>query len=153
MVIVGTHIDQVKHFRLEKKKIYTDKINELYSDRFCYPTIKEIKFVCCDIKSKKYQKHKENITDLRDTLYDVASEMKLSLGVCVYMHGIVIALCILSGDGRRFEQKLIDVMIPESFLNLQDRIHFEARYFRLHKEKGPPILSWKEILKYECMHT
>ena len=44
------------------------------------------------------------------------------------------------------------MMIPESFLNLQERIHFEARYFRLHKEKGPPILSWNEILKYECMY-
>ena len=80
VVIVGTHIDKVKHFRLEKKKIYTDKIIELYDERSCYPTIKGIKFVCCDTKSKKYQKHKENITDLRDTLYDVASEMKLSLG-------------------------------------------------------------------------
>ena len=45
------------------------------------------------------------------------------------------------------------MMIPESFLNLQERIHFEARYFRLHKEKGPPILSWNEILKYDCMYA
>ena len=80
VVIVGTHIDKVKHFRLEKRKIYTDKIIELYNKRSWYPTIKAIKFVCCDTKSKKYQKHKENITDLRDTLYDAASEMKLSLG-------------------------------------------------------------------------
>ena len=81
VVIVGTHIDKVKRFRLEKKKIYTDKIIELYTKKSCYPTIKAIKFVCCDINSKKYTKHKDKITELRDTLYDVASEMKLSLGM------------------------------------------------------------------------
>ena len=80
VVIVGTHIDKVKHFRIEKKKIYTDRIVELYGHKSCYPTIKAIKFVCCDITSKKYEKHKESVPELRDTLYDVASEMKLSLG-------------------------------------------------------------------------
>ena len=80
VVIVGTHIDKVKHFRLEKKEIYTNKIAELYDNRSYYPTIKGIKFVCCDINSPKYHKHKEYITELRDTLYDVASDMKLSLG-------------------------------------------------------------------------
>ena len=77
VVIVGTHIDKVKHFGLEKKEIYTNKIMDLYCNKSYYPTIKEIKFVCCDISSKKY---KEYITELRDTLYDVASDMKLSLG-------------------------------------------------------------------------
>ena len=80
VVIVGTHIDKVKRFRLEKKEIYTNKIIELYDNKSYYPTIKGIKFVCCDINSKKYQKHKEYTTELRDTLYDVASDMKLSLG-------------------------------------------------------------------------
>ena len=79
-MIAGTHIDKVKHFRIEKKKLYTDKIVEMYGCKSCYPTIKAIKFVCCDIDSKKYDKHKESIMELRDTLYDVASEMKLSLG-------------------------------------------------------------------------
>ena len=80
VVIVGTHIDKVKRFRLEKREIYTNKIIELYDNKSHYPTIKAIKFVCCDINSRKYEKHKEKITELRDTLYDVASEMKLSLG-------------------------------------------------------------------------
>ena len=44
----------------------------------CYPTIKGIKFVCCDINSKKYDKHKESITELWDILCDVASETKLA---------------------------------------------------------------------------
>ena len=81
VVIVGTHIDQVAHFRKEKRKLYTDKIIEMYHGRPYYPAIKAIKYVCCDTNSKKYLKHKENITDLRHTLYDVASEMKLSLGI------------------------------------------------------------------------
>ena len=80
-MIVGTHIDQVTHFRKEKRKLYTDKIIEMYTGKSWYPTIKAIKYVCCDTNSKKYLKHKEKITDLRDTLYDVASEMKLSLGI------------------------------------------------------------------------
>ena len=80
VVIVGTHIDKVKRFRLEKKEIYTNKIIDLYCNKSYYPTIKAIQFVCCDINSKKYEKHKEKITELRYTLYDVASEMKLSLG-------------------------------------------------------------------------
>ena len=64
-------------------------------------------------------------------------------------------LFTLSGDGRRFEQRLIDMMIPESYLELQQRIHSEARYFKQHQEKGPPILSWNDILKYEfgCIHN
>ena len=79
-MIVGTHIDKVKRFRLEKKKIYTNKIKELYYNKSYYPTIEAIKFVCCDVNGKKYEKHKGYITELRDTLYDVASDMKLSLG-------------------------------------------------------------------------
>ena len=81
VVIVGTHIDKVKHFRVEKKKIYTNKIIELYDNNSYYPTIKGIKFVCCDINIKRYKDHEGNITELRDTLYDVASDMKLSLGM------------------------------------------------------------------------
>ena len=83
-MIVGTHIDKVKHFRLEKKEMYTKKIIELYDKKSCYPTIKAIKFVCCDMQSKKYQKHRDKIMELRDTLYDVASEMKLSLGTLAH---------------------------------------------------------------------
>ena len=45
------------------------------------------------------------------------------------------------------------MMIPERFLELQERIHYEARNFKLHKEKGPPILSQNEILKYKCLHA
>ena len=61
-------------------------------------------------------------------------------------------LFTLSGDGRRFEQRLIDMMIPESYLQLQEIICCEAKDFRLHKEKGPPILLWNDILKYESVH-
>jgi len=93
VVIVGTHIDKVKNFRKEKKKIYKDKIIDLYDQKSCYPLIKAIRFVCCDTKSKKYQKHKENIIELRNTLYDVASEMKLSLGinhVCIHTYIVIV---------------------------------------------------------------
>ena len=51
---------------------------------------------------------------------------------------------------RRFEQKLTDMMIPNKYLELHKKIIAEAGDFRLHKErKGPPILSWKQILEYE----
>ena len=79
MVIVGTHVDQVKKFRKEKHKVFTSKINELYTSHSCYPPIKAIKFVCCDVTHKKYKKYEQNIAELRDCLYDIASEMKLSL--------------------------------------------------------------------------
>ena len=79
MVIVGTHIDKVKNFRKEKCKLFTNRIKELYEgDRF-YPPIKAIKFVCCDVNQKKYKQYEHNIVDLRDRLYDVASEIKLSI--------------------------------------------------------------------------
>ena len=79
VVIVGTHIDQVKNFKKEKMKQFTRKITELYIDQSCYPPIKGIKFVCCNENHKKYKKYEQNIVQLRDCLYDVASEMKLSL--------------------------------------------------------------------------
>jgi len=54
-----------------------------------------------------------------------------------------------SGGDRRFEQKVINMMVPENYLKFQERIQAEASYCRLHREKRPPILSWDEILKYE----
>ena len=49
------------------------------------------------------------------------------------------------------------MMIPESYLTLQQRIHSEASSSKQDQEKGPPILSWNDILKYvymnPCMHT
>ena len=41
------------------------------------------------------------------------------------------------------------MMVPENYLKFQERIHSEASYCRLHKEKRPPVLSWDEILKYK----
>ena len=71
----------------------------------------------------------------------------------MFMHGnfnlcLTPNLFILSGGGRRFEQRLIDMMIPKSYLELQQRIHSEANYLKQHQEKGPPILSWNDIFKY-----
>ena len=76
VVVTGTHIDKAKNFEKEKKKLYVKRIEELYSNRYCYPPIKAIKFVSCDVK---YKKHEMLMKDLRDTLYDIASAMKLSL--------------------------------------------------------------------------
>ena len=84
MVIVGTHIDQVKNFRKEKNKVFTSKITELYANHPYYPPIKAIKFVCCDVSHKKYKKYEQNIVELRDCLYDTASEIKLSLSEWPY---------------------------------------------------------------------
>jgi len=53
---------------------------------------------------------------------------------------------LVSGN-KRFEQKLLSVRIPVKYLELQNRIIAEATYYRRHKEKGPPILSWDEIIK------
>ena len=57
------------------------------------------------------------------------------------------------GGDKRFEQKVINMMIPENYLKFQERIHSEASYFRRHKEQRPPILSWDEILKYKLHIT
>ena len=76
--------------------------------------------------------------------------------LCIAIHFCLTSdLFMLSGDGRRFEQRLTDMMIPESYLGLQQRIHSEASYFKMHQEKGPPILSWNDIVKYEsaCIHN
>ena len=44
----------------------------------------------------------------------------------------------------------MDMMIPNKYLKLQTKIIAEGAGFRLHKERrGPPILSWKEMLEYE----
>ena len=77
MVIVGTHIDKVKHFSKQKRAPYTKRIQELYSNRHWYPTIKAIEFVSCEVKYNKYNKY---LKLLRDTLYDIASSMKMSVG-------------------------------------------------------------------------
>ena len=77
MIIVGTHVDKVKHFSKQKRMPYTKRIEELYSNKYWYPTIKAIEFVSCDMKYKKYKKY---LNPLRDTLYDIASSMKMSVG-------------------------------------------------------------------------
>ena len=42
----------------------------------------------------------------------------------------------------------MDIMIPNKYLTLQERIIAEAGHFRLYKEKrGPPILSWNQMLE------
>ena len=44
----------------------------------------------------------------------------------------------------------MEMMIPNKYLALQRKIIAEAGDFRLHKERrGPPILSWNQILEYE----
>ena len=44
----------------------------------------------------------------------------------------------------------MDMMIPNKYLALQRKIIAETGNFRLHKERrGPPILSWNQILEYE----
>ena len=76
VVVVGTHIDKVKNFE-KGKSFYVKRIEELYNNQHCYPPIKAIKFVSCDLKYKSYEMF---LKELRDTLYDIASAMKLSLG-------------------------------------------------------------------------
>jgi len=49
---------------------------------------------------------------------------------------------------RRFEEKVIHIRIPIKYRELQNRIIAEATYYRRHREKRPPILSWDEISKY-----
>ena len=84
----------MKNFRKEKKNLFVKKIKELYDSQSCYPPIKEIMFVCCDVTHKKYKKYEQNIMELRDYLYDIASEMKLSLSECPYMASCIIIGCI-----------------------------------------------------------
>ena len=55
-------------------------------------------------------------------------------------------IVVVSGN-KRFEQKLLSVRIPVKYSELQNRIIAEATYYRRHREKGPPILSWEEIVK------
>lgn len=73
MVIVGTHIDKIRRFGDKLRETFTRSIKFMYSNEHKYPPIKAIKFVSCQEKFESYMK------DLRDTLYDIASETKLTL--------------------------------------------------------------------------
>ena len=75
MVIVGTHIDKIKHFGSRMTASFVKSIKAMYSNENEYPPIKAIKFVSCE------DRYENTIKDLRDTLYDIASETKLSLGM------------------------------------------------------------------------
>jgi len=75
VVVAGTHIDKVKNFE-KGKSLYVKRIEELYNNQYYYPPIKAVKFVSCDVKYKSYEMF---LKELRDTLYDIASAMKLSL--------------------------------------------------------------------------
>jgi len=57
------------------------------------------------------------------------------------------SLMIAVAGTKRFEQDLLSVRIPIKYWDLQNGINSEAAYYRRHKEKGPPILSWDEIIK------
>ena len=144
VVVVGTHIDKVKKFEKEKN-LYVERIEELYSNQYYYPPIDDVKFISCDVKYKKYD---TLFKDLRDTLYDMASAMKISLSnYNNYAIHVNVLLMILVSGNKRFEQKLLSVRIPVKYLELQNRIIAEATYYRRHREKDPPILSWNEIIK------
>ena len=77
-MIVGTHIDKINSFVAKMTALTTasfvKSIKAMYSNENKYPPIKAIKFVSCE------DRFESTIKDLRDTLYDIASEMKLSLG-------------------------------------------------------------------------
>ena len=77
VVIVGTQIDKMK-FGATVKANFTKSITGLYSDEQTYPPIKAIKFVSCE------ERYQSSIKDLRDTLYDIASETKLIIGKLTY---------------------------------------------------------------------
>lgn len=77
-MIVGTHIDKIRHFGRRMTASFVKSIEEMYSDENKYPPIKAIKFVSCE------DQHENTIKDLRDTLYDIASETKLSLGMSTF---------------------------------------------------------------------
>ena len=73
-MIVGTHIDKIKNFGPKTTTLFVNSIKEMYSNENEYPPIKAIKFVSCE------DRFEGTIKDLRDTLYDIASQTKLSLG-------------------------------------------------------------------------
>ena len=55
------------------KGSFTKTIKEMYANEHEYPPIKAIRFVSC------MEGFESSIRDLRDTLYDIASETKLTL--------------------------------------------------------------------------
>ena len=73
-MIVGTHIDKIKGFGPRSAAALVKLIEDMYSNEYDYPPIKAIKFVSC------VPQFEGTIKNLRDTLYDIASETKLSLG-------------------------------------------------------------------------
>lgn len=77
MVIVGTHIDKIK-FGPRMEASFVRSIKEMYSNENDYPPIKAIEFVSCE------ERYENTIKDLRNTLYDIASETKLSLGMSTF---------------------------------------------------------------------
>lgn len=74
VVIVGTHIDKMKNFGPKNEASFRKSINAMYSNMYKYPEIKAIEFVSCEDGYEKY------IKNLRDTLYNIASQTKLSIG-------------------------------------------------------------------------
>ena len=152
MVIVGTHIDKLRHFGSRTITSFTKLIKDLYSNTHEYPEIKAIKYVSCE------DRYEYSIRDLRDTLYDIAADTKLSLSklssFSIKEYAILTCkqfdFAYKNLGCKRYEQRLINMMIPDKYLQLQEKIIAEASNFRLYKKKrGPPILSWKQILEYE----
>ena len=69
------------------------------------------------------------------------------------MYVSVFSLMITVAGTKRFERELLYVRIPVKYWNLQSIINAKAAYYRRHKEKGPPILSWDEITKWVIVCT
>lgn len=80
MVIVGTHIDKIKNFGNEFKTSLTKSIETLYSNEDVYPPIKAIEFVSCN------DRFEGSIKGLQNTIYDIASEMKLSISKLIFKY-------------------------------------------------------------------
>jgi len=67
-----------------------------------------------------------------------------------------LAIIIFSLGSKSFKKLLKDVTIPVSYLTFQGIISNKVVRFEKGKDKGPPILTWDDIVKlvmYVALYT
>ncbi|XP_065916963.1 leucine-rich repeat serine/threonine-protein kinase 1-like isoform X2 [Dysidea avara] len=119
VVIVGCHNASIGG-RLKRHLV--EQVKSLYEIYFPNVSGEQVKFVSAATL-------KEDMIKLCRGIYDTASKLHLSLG------------------SKFFKKMLKDVSIPVSYLTFQGIISNKVVRIEKGKDKGPPILTWDDILK------
>ena len=65
------------------------------------------------------------------------------------MH-VIIILCLVGS--KVFNQQLKDVKVPVKYQTFQGLLLKKVELISEHKEDGPPILNWQQILRYVSIY-